>query len=226
VPPSANHIEDLSFENQDLQKAAGCAAAPMSGPLDKSGFWQTSLVLTFAMVVLLRPVSADTAKPSHHAVMAAMIAKFPPVVKWPAGSLDRAGKELTLAVFTEDKAVFQLFKDKLHNQERDGIKWKVTQVRTAKAAMEYLIVFFEKRVTEPSDAWYAKVKDRGILTFGEKNDEGARNTVLTFVIVPEKIKQKIVLKVKFDVDLGVAAKAGVKLAPRMGRVARKVIQAK
>lgn len=204
----------------------------MSGPLDQSGFWRTSLVLTLAMVVLLLPVSADAAKSPHHAVMAELITKFPPYVTWPAGSRDRAGKELTLAVFTEDKAVFQLFRDELHNhnhnQERDGIKWKVTQVRTAKAAMEYLIVFFDGRVAEPSDAWYAKVKDRGILTFGEKNDEGTRNTVLNFVIVPEKRKQKeeIVLKVKFDIDLGVAAKAGVDLAPQMGRVARKVIRAK
>jgi hypothetical protein len=192
----------------------------MSVPLHK-GRW-LSLVLVIVTATLSIPDSVGAPKVSRHAVMAQMITRFLTYSKWPAGARAQARKEVTVTVFTNDKAVVQQFKGQLHDKVIRGIKWKVSQVRTEKAAMDYAIVFFELGVPEPSDAWYGKVADRGILTFGEMDEKGARNAALNFEVVERGGKPSV----KFDVDLGVAAKAGVKFAPQLGRVARKVIRAK
>ena len=174
------------------------------------------MVVTALAVSLIQPVSAAGAQLKHHGLMAAMISKFPPFAKWPAGTRLRAKKQLSIAVFTKDKSIVEQFAGTLHRKTLGGIKWTVKQVITAEEATKYPIVFFGKDVPEPTDEWYEKLKGEGVLTFGEKAENAARKAVMNFVISGKKVR--------FDIHLGVAAKAGVRIAPQLGRVARKVVQ--
>lgn len=171
------------------------------------------LVVVLLCLLFVNTVEAVGAGYKPRQLMAIMITKFPRYATWPAGGNGPNGK-MVLCVATKDSSLKSEIAKMLNAKDIGGRKWEVKTVTSLADAKGYPLVFVGKDMEEPDDAWYDTVRRDGVMTFGEKS-EGRSRSIINFVIVNKKVK--------FDLNLDSADKAGLKINSRLADVAREVI---
>lgn len=185
----------------------------MNGTANGKGTRTTVLLLTLLCVFVVNTVEAVGAAYKPRQLMAIMITKFPRYATWPTGGNGPNGK-MVLCLATKDRSLKAELEGMLKGKDYGGHKWEVKTVSSLRDAQGYPLVFVGKDMKEPDDAWYQTIRKQGVLTFGEKSG-GKRSSVINFVIVKKKVK--------FDLNLDSAEKAGLKINSRLADVAREVI---
>jgi len=179
------------------------------------GILRGTIALHLALLCLLivHTVEAVGAGYQPRQLMAIMITKFPRYATWPPGGNGPNGK-MVLCLATKDRALKSEIGGMLNRKDFGGRKWEVKTVDSLNDAKGYPLVFVGKDMQEPDDAWYDERRKEGVLTFGEKSG-GKRTSIINFVVVKKKVK--------FDLNLDSAGKAGLKINSRLADVAREVI---
>jgi hypothetical protein len=149
--------------------------------------------------------------------MALLVTKFPRYATFPKASPDR--EPMVLCLVTKDRTLRRFIEGALDGKEHVGRKWKVETVTSLDEATGHSLVFVGKDLPEPEPAWYEKMNKNGVLTFGEKDAKTykkGRTSIINFILVGKKVK--------FDLNLDSAERAGIKINSRLADVAHKVIK--
>ena len=182
----------------------------------RSWWYRTAVVLCLAVMMLPAPVSrAVGAGYKPRQVMALMITKFTRYATWPNADAVQDSATVNVCLVTRDSELRRVFAQTLNDKKIGGKNWKITTVSSLSRADKCPIVFVGRDMPEPDPGWYEERSKRGVLTFGEKEDVLPRTSVVNFVVVDKKVK--------FDLNLKSALRAGLKLNSRLRGVARDVI---
>lgn len=187
---------------------ASAAACPSRAWLER---WLLVLLLVSACGAHEVQAAADT-ELAEYQIKAAFLCKFSQYVEWPheavpaslpfvIGVMATAGvaDELTLAA---------------RGQLVQGRPLQVRRLaRAAEAADGLSIVFIARSHLDRAAEALAAVKDRPVLTVTEF-DVGSDSGIVNFVVVDDKVR--------FDVSLPAATRAGLRISARMLAVARSV----
>lgn len=170
--------------------------------------WLLALVMLFSLAL---STSAASSSSKFHSVIAGIISKLPSYTTWPT---NQPSETATLAVWTTSDTTFAAFKKEMDGRQGGGLQWNVVRVQSLAEAAEHRFVFFGRNVEEPPRTWYADLRHRGILTFGESNGSDPQGSIFNFTVIRGKVR--------FDLDMTFAQAAGMRVDPRIMKLARKV----
>lgn len=149
-------------------------------------------------------------------LMAAMVAKVSRFAERADGQPLAKKGEVTVAVYMHDSPVGAVFKDVLDGVADGEVTWRVTQVGSPGEAARHPVVFLCHEAPRPDDKWYLATAKQGVLTFARARDGRTSGAVIGFVEVEGRMR--------FNVDLKVARLAGIRLNPRLLRLAHRVFR--
>jgi len=89
--------------------------------------------------------------------------------------------------------------------------WRVVSVNSLDDAARYQFVFFGKDVNKPGSDWYEERHSQGVLTFGQNGKAGC---IFNFLLVDGRLR--------FDLDMTLAKRAGMRVDSRLLKLARRV----
>lgn len=176
------------------------------------GFLLAGFLMLF--VLCAPPAQAVGASVKPREMMALLVTKFPKYATWPKRR--SSSEPMVLCLVTQDRKLRSTIVGLLDGKTHTGRKWKVMTHSNLDDAKDCALVFIGKDLPEPDTAWYERMSDAGVLTFGEKEPRKDRTSIINFILVGKKMR--------FDLNLASAEKAGIKINSRLADVANKVIK--
>jgi len=124
---------------------------------------------------------------------------------------------MVLCLVTRDSALRSTILRVLDGKEHGGRQWRVkVHEDLDEVKPDCALVFIGKDVPEPSAQWYERMSEAGVVTFGEKDPKKKRTAIVNFILVGTRMR--------FDLNLASADKAGIRINSRLADVAHEVIE--
>jgi len=156
---------------------------------------------------------AATRRPNQYQLHAALILKFSTyVTEWPKELAP--GKEISLCVVTRSRSTLRDFASEIDGESSGGRTWRVVQARSLTEAIGHRFVYIDAERPAPDDLWYQKARIQGVLTVGEKVGSKDCRCAIEFEAR------------KFDIDLEMVERAGIRLHSDLFEIARSVRRVK
>jgi hypothetical protein len=162
------------------------------------------------LTALLLPVVASNqeARPEFE-VKAAYLYQFAILAEWPAAAFATTNAPLTIAVLGEDP--FGEYLDKLGGKVVNGHPVAVRRFAQVVDVERCHVLYLSKSEMERAPAPLGAVGAQPILTVGEGAEFARRGGIIGFMRVGENIK--------FAINLEAAARAQIRLSPKLLRLA-------
>ena len=184
-----------------------------------SGYTRASLWIARASLALalFAGCCARTAvaqeQTSEYRVKAAFLLNFAKFVEWPAEALGKVTDPINVCVFGQDPFQGEL-EQVIHNKTVNNRALAARRISTPAEARACHIVFISSLEKARSRELLAALRDASALTVGEDPEFARSGGMITFVIDDDRVR--------FDINLGRAAAARVRISAKVLSVARTV----
>jgi hypothetical protein len=178
----------------------------MTAPLKRR-----SLLLAALAAVAARAADDDTGS-AEYQVKAAFVCKFGNYVDWPAQALAPSGEPLRIGVLAST-AVVEVFRQVAAAASVAGRAVEVRRLQRGEAPDGLHALFVSRAMSAQAAELLAQVQGRPVLTITELDPGGAAG-IINFVVIDDKVR--------FDIQLPLAAQSGLKISVRLLGVARRV----
>jgi len=167
------------------------------------------------LAVLLVPVPAALAQTSvtERGVKAAFVYKFLGYVEWPAQAFARPDAPIVVGVLGADDIAGEIA-DVVKGRSVDGRPIEVRRLHAGDSLAGLHVLFIGAAERGRTAALMKSAHARGILTITENDDAADQASIINLVVTDGRVR--------FDVVLEAAERAGIKLSSRLLAVARVV----
>jgi len=167
------------------------------------------------LAVLLVPVPAALAQTSvtERGVKAAFVYKFLGYVEWPAQAFARPDAPIVVGVLGADDIAGEIA-DVVKGRSVDGRLIEVRRLHAGDSLAGLHVLFIGAAERGRTAALMKSAHARGILTITENDDAADQASIINLVVTDGRVR--------FDVVLEAAERAGIKLSSRLLAVARVV----
>jgi hypothetical protein len=176
--------------------------------------WAAARLFGAGAAAALPPARAQPAAGGEHQIKAAFLYKFLAFVEWPATVFTRPDAPLVIGVLGAEAMADELAQATGQRQ----VNGRAVVVRKLQAGgpMAGLHVLFVGRAESPrAPAVLSRAKGQPLLVVSEADDVFAQGSTINFLVIGDKVR--------FDVALGPAEQAGLKISARLLAVARRVL---
>ncbi|MGZ0017976.1 YfiR family protein [Nitrosomonas sp. wSCUT-2] len=174
--------------------------------------WASRLLLTvwlgFGLPVVHETARADNAL--EYQVKAAFIYNFIAFTQWPSD----ADSEVNLCLYGEDYFGHEI--DKLQNKAVGTRSLKVSRISNPEQLAQCQAIFFAKSVNNDLAELMRDLSDKPILTLADSPNATSKGIAINMNLVNEKVV--------FEINLGIARKAGLDISSKLLQLAAKVYQ--
>ncbi len=153
---------------------------------------------------------AETMEPTEQAVQAALVFNFAKFTEWPAQTFASPETPFTLCVLGEES--FNALRDATSGKQLQGRALRVRDEVKAGSMGECQILFVSAQASVSPDALAALLPAPHVLTVSDREGFAASGGIIGLFEEEGKIK--------FEVNLKAAARAGLKLSSQLLRLAR------
>ena len=168
-----------------------------------------SALLLYVFCGLL-PLGAQQPKPGEYQVKAAYLYNFAKFVDWPSGAVADKSSSFTICVLGEDPFGAALDAT-IANQRLDGREIVAKRVSKSKDALGCQILFISSSENGQIKDILATLNNSGVLTVSDSPQFSQRGGMIGFVLDNNKVR--------FEVNLANAEKAGLTLSSELLKVA-------
>ena len=171
---------------------------------------RSAVAMVAIAITLAAPYDAVAAPPTEYEVKAAFLVKFADYVDWPA---DRAQAEgpMVIAILGTDP-FGPVLDDMLAKKEVRGRKVVARRIRSIDAMDEVSILFISSSENPELPRILRTLDGRPVLTVGDMDRFASRGGIVGFRVQGNTVR--------FDINLGEAEKAGLKLSSQLLKLAR------
>ena len=162
-----------------------------------------------AACVLSLPVAA--AGPSEYEVKAAFLFNFSKFVEWPEKAFAGPGSPIAICVLGENP-FGTLLEDAVRGKQVNG---RDLEVRDVTSAAGCHVVFVGAAESARDAEVFARLADQPVLTVSDAETAAARGAIIGLTLEENRVR--------FEVNLVAARKAGVKLSSQLLKVAVRLI---
>jgi hypothetical protein len=170
------------------------------------------IVSLVALVILSSiPALARGSHPTQYDVEAAYLYQFGNFIQWPSKSgADKKPKTFTICVLGEDP-FGTILEDTLRGSKMNGLPMAASRIASIRDAAGCQILFISSSRRNQIDADLLALRGQPILTVSDIPDFASRGGVIQFVLIDNRVR--------FEIDLSGAQKAGLKLSSQLLKVA-------
>jgi hypothetical protein len=174
--------------------------------------WHAALLLFLMLISIpgLAQAQANDAQPSEYEVKAAFLLNFTKFVEWPAEAFAAADAPLEICIEGEDP-FGQALDEMVQGETAGGRRIDIRRLNRPPQARECQVLFLSAHDNNPAALGMA-----GVLTVGESDDFLRQGGIIRFVLENRRVR--------FDINLQAANKAGLKLSSKLLSVARSVMK--
>jgi hypothetical protein len=165
-------------------------------------------LLGYGLPVTYTPAKANSIL--EYQVKAAFIYNFIAFTHWP----ESTGATINLCVYGEDNFGSEI--DKLQNRSADKRNIKVVRINNPQKLADCQAIFFSKSVSSDLASILSSLPDHPILTLADNPSAISQGVVINMNLINEKIV--------FEINLGIARKAGLDISSKLLQLAAKVHQ--
>ncbi|WP_292916113.1 YfiR family protein [Nitrosomonas sp.] len=172
------------------------------------GRFMLTLWLSFGL-----PLAHETARADNtleYQVKAAFIYNFIAFTQWP----DNSDATINLCLYGEDYFGQEI--DKLQSRTVGTRPIKVSRISNPQQLVQCQAVFFSKSVNDNLAELIPELADKPILTLADSSNAASRGVAINMSLINEKVI--------FEINLGVARKAGLDISSKLLQLAIKVYQ--
>jgi len=174
-----------------------------------------ALVALAACVGAAAQTDAGGRRASEEAVKAAYIYRFLNYVSWPADAFADAGTAYVIGVAGNSEVADEL--SRIAAAHRVGNRpITVRRIRPGDATAGLHVLFIAREAKYDQADWIRQLKGRPVLVITETEDALREGSMINFRVVDQRVR--------FEVDLGTANRAGLKIDSRMLEVALSVVK--
>lgn len=153
---------------------------------------------------------AETVEPTEQAVQAAFVLNFAKFTEWPAEAFASPDAAFTLCVLGEES--FAALRDATSGKEFQGRALRVRGEANAESIGECQILFVSARTSVSQEVLAALLSARHVLTVSDRQGFATSGGMIGLFMEEGKIK--------FEINLKAAGRAGLKLSSQLLRLAR------
>ena len=180
---------------------------------------QLKALLLRVLLPLLVLISAADATAQmetlEHQVKAAFLYQFPAYVAWPASSFADSSSPLVFGMLDADAVANELSAISRDNPV-SGRTIVVKKIGPEDSIAGLHVLFVGQSATSASEPLLLQALAEGILTITEAPAQRPDGSVINFAIIDDRVR--------FDVSLAMAERAGLTISARLLQVARSVIE--
>jgi hypothetical protein len=162
---------------------------------------------------VLAPAALAQTTVTERGVKAAFVYKFLGYVEWPAQAFARADAPIVVGVVGADDIAGELA-DVVNGRSVEGRPIEVRRLRAGDSLAGLHVLFIGAAERGRTAALVKSAHARGILTVTENDDATEQASIINLVVADGRVR--------FDVALEAAERAGIKLSSRLLAVARVV----
>ena len=188
----------ISSSPPPLPRSARAVTTP--GQHGSRAFWPACRLLAVLLTVGLS--CAQDRNSNEYAVKALFLYNFAKFVDWPAAML---GGPICIGVFGNDP-FGQVLDDAVAGKTVNGRPFIVRRLKSEPEARQCQIVFVnvEKRLMRST---LEKLKDCGVMTVGDTRGFAEAGGVVNFLLIDDRVR--------FEINLDAAARAGLKFSSKL-----------
>jgi hypothetical protein len=161
-------------------------------------------------LVAIAAIASPAGEPTEYAVKAAFLFKFGAFVDWPAGAFENPGAPLVIGIVGEDP-FGEALDTVVANHTIAGRPVVIQRGRQIDQIRNEHILFISQSEKGRMNPILANLAGKNVLTVAEFQNP---NIIIQFVVENDKVR--------FDVNLAQAERAGIKLSSKLLSVARHV----
>jgi YfiR/HmsC-like len=194
---------------QTLQSCRQSAFAAVSMPRTRLPLFAFVPLVALMMLSAL-PVQARGSHPTQYDVEAAYLYQFGNFVQWPAKSGADRPKTFSICVLGQDPFGTAL-EDTLRDSKMNGLPMEAKRIASVRDAAGCQILFISSSQQDQLTADLLALREQPVLTVSDIPEFAARGGVIQFVLTENRVR--------FEIDLSNAQKAGLKLSSQLLKVA-------
>lgn len=164
------------------------------------------------LALACRPIFVQAQAPSEYQVKAAFLFNFAKFVEWPAAAFRNGQSPITICVIGDDP-FGPLIDETVKGQSFANRSFSVRRIKQIPRDDTCQIVFVgaaEQARTEVG----AAIRALPILTVGEDDTTSESSGIINFIIEEQKVR--------FDINLDAAERAGIKISSKLLKLAKRV----
>jgi hypothetical protein len=173
----------------------------------------TALVLVMLCSFSHDLLSADSDVPREYQIKAAFLCNFAKFIEWPASALSNGNSPIVIGVFGKNP-----FADELEKLARDktinGHPLIVKRLQNPEELRACHLVFAGVGDAKRLPELFTALRDSSVLTVGESQQFGELGGMINFVLEGDKVR--------FEIDVDSASRAGLKINAQLQKLARAV----
>lgn len=151
----------------------------------------------------------EPASSVEYQVKAGLLINFAKFVEWPANAQTNSSK-FRIGIVDDDKA-FPVIAEEMAGKTIGSREIEVVRVKSTVDPKSFNIVFVTRSQAKRTEAVLKAVGTAPVLTVGEREGFAADGGCINFVLIGKKIR--------FEVNTGVAEKAGLKISSKIASMA-------
>lgn len=168
--------------------------------------WLPRIANTFLLTIFSANIHA--APPAEYEVKAAFVHNIAKFVEWPAAS--HAGGKLRLCILGQSP--FTKASGALEGERIDGLVWEVQHVDSRSALQACRVLFIAASESGNLRRVLEGIKGRAVLTVGDSGGYAEQGVMVNFYMGENKVR--------FEINVEAARRAGLKISPQLLKLAR------
>lgn len=173
--------------------------------------WAASLA---SSLMVATAHGATTGGPSRYEVTAAYLFNFSKFVEWPEGTFAEATDPITICVLGESP-IGTLLGDTVKGKQVNGREILVREVSSISKTAGCHVIFLASSEQRRLDDALARLANRPVLTVGDARSAADRGAVIGLTLEERRVR--------FEVNMIAADRAGLKLSSQLLKVAVRLI---
>jgi len=167
-------------------------------------------------MVSISAAAAGDVTSREYQIKAAFLFSFAKFIEWPAQSFQSANSPIVIGTFC-DSPFAGVLEGIVKGRAINGRSLQVRPLETAGSAREVHLAFVCESEDRSSAAILDAVRTWPVVTVGESNDFWTQDGMIHFVPVDDKVR--------FEINIGAAERAGVKISAQLQKLALMVKKA-
>jgi len=151
---------------------------------------------------------------AEYQIKAAYLLRFLGFIEWPAAAFERADAALQIGVLGAPVLVDELAL-LVVGRNAQGRPVQVRRLRAGEPLSELQVLFVGRGEAGRLPALQAAARERAVLIVSEVEEAPPRGSGINFIVVDDKVR--------FDIDVAIIERAGLRISARLLTVARKVM---
>ncbi len=173
-------------------------------------FEKLIFLISGVLAILAATAYAQDPMPQEYQVKAAFLYNFAKFVEWPKASPAEASPSITLCVLGEDP--FGPFLDELQGKAIKGKKWINRKTGFSKNLKDCQLVFISGSEKGNLAQILGSLDGSNVLTIGDTEGFAQKGVMINFYLEEKKVR--------FEINIEAAKKAGLKISSNLLKLAR------